>query len=78
MQPIGRPIWNTTHHVLDDHQQPVPAGEPGELYIGGAGLALGYLNRERLTAEKFSCDLRTAAYTLAVDRVVKATRLRGL
>ena len=53
LQPIGRPIWNITHHVLDDEQQPVAIGAAGELYIGGAGLALGYLNRERLTAEKF-------------------------
>ncbi len=53
VQPIGRPIWNTTHHVLDEQQQPVAIGVAGELYIGGAGLALCYLNRESLSAEKF-------------------------
>jgi amino acid adenylation domain-containing protein len=54
--PIGTAIAGTEIHILDEDGNPVADGEAGELYAGGLGLALGYLNRPDLTAEKFVCD----------------------
>ncbi|MCO5991911.1 amino acid adenylation domain-containing protein [Actinoallomurus rhizosphaericola] len=57
--PIGRPLANSTCHVLRPDGTPAAVGEPGELLVGGDGLALGYLGDPELTAERFIDDPRT-------------------
>src|SRR5215813_6186914 len=54
--PIGRPITNTCAYVLDEYMHPVPTGVAGELYLGGAGVTMGYLNQPAETAARFIAD----------------------
>src|SRR5262245_38869534 len=50
---IGKPADNTQVYILDQHLHPVPIGIPGEMYLGGAGVSRGYINRDDLTRERF-------------------------
>ncbi|HMS34192.1 MAG TPA: amino acid adenylation domain-containing protein [Ignavibacteria bacterium] len=55
--PIGKPVYNAAAYVLDKYMNPVPVGVAGELFLGGAGIAQGYLNNPELTNEKFIDDI---------------------
>ena len=65
---IGKPLSNTTFYVLDSNMHPVAIGSPGELYIGGDGLARGYLHRPGLTEERFINNPFASEEDIANDR----------
>ena len=69
--PIGRPIEDLQIYLLDAHRQPVPIGVPGEMYVGGAGVARGYWNRPQLTRRDL-CRTRSAMVPIR-DFTARAT-----
>ncbi len=73
---LGAPIANSQFHVLDEQQQPVASGNCGELFIGGNGLAIGYLKRPELTSEKFILDPFSEISNARLYRTGDQVRLR--
>jgi amino acid adenylation domain-containing protein len=74
---IGTPIAHTTVHILDDAGTPVIGDQEGELYAGGAGVALGYLNRDELTAERFVANPFDSTGSTRLYRTGDRVRRRG-
>jgi non-ribosomal peptide synthetase component F len=75
--PIGHPIANTEIRILDEQLRPIADGEPGEIFIGGEGVARGYFNRPELTAERFIANPFSLDATARLYRTGDIGRLRA-
>jgi amino acid adenylation domain-containing protein len=75
--PIGRPVANARVYLLDPDLNPVPVGVPGELHIGGIGVAQGYLNQPQLTQEKFVRDVFSDDPTMRMYKTGDLGRFNG-
>ena len=69
---IGTPLPNTTAYILDEHENPVPIGDAGSMWVGGAGVTRGYINLPELTAKRYKFDkFRNDGYVFMITEFLE-------